>query len=87
MVGMEVIMVWWAIVILQNDFFSLILFSSVELRFHFAMPHFFLLWLQTAFKIWFFTSYLIHFLRDFVPLIYVEDLGCFFFSIPLCMMV
>ena len=87
MVGMEVIMVWWGFVIPQNDFFSLILFSSVKLRFYFAMLHLFLLWIRTAFKIGFFTSYLIYFLRDFVPLIYVEDLGCFFFSIQLRMAV
>ena len=36
---MEVIVVWWEIVILLNDLSSLIRFLSLEFQFHFEMPY------------------------------------------------
>ena len=44
MVGMEVIVVCWEFVILQNARFSLIRFLSIEFQFHLAMPNFCCFW-------------------------------------------
>ena len=40
MVGIEVIVFWWKLVILENYFFSMIWFLPLEFQFHFAVSHF-----------------------------------------------
>ena len=40
LVDMEIIVTWWAFVILQNNLFSFIRFLSLEFQFHFTMHHF-----------------------------------------------